>query len=158
MLRDVAFDSDVISGQHVTGWGVSLSGALQPRGCDRLYAPIAFGEAFARYIEDLDGTGSDAALDSNGNLVALPAFGAFVGWNHRWTECFQSNLVHGFARVSNSAGQTSDAFHRSEYLSGNMILTPLPRLDLGLEMLWGSRQDRNGDRGEAVRLQFSTMI
>jgi hypothetical protein len=95
-------------------------------------------------------------LDSNGNLVALPAIGAFVGWNHRLTERLQSNLVYGLARVSNSAGQTSDAFHRSEYFSGNMIWSPLPKLDLGLEALWGSRQDKNGARGEAVRLQFGT--
>ena len=156
VLREVGFDSDIVSGQHATGWGVSLSGALHPGERDQLSTQIAFGEGFARYIEDLDGTGSDAALDSSGNLIALPAFGASVGWNHRLTERFQSNLVYGFARVSNSAGQTSDAFHRSEYLSGNLILTPLPRLDLGLEMLWGSRQDKNGARGEAVRMQFST--
>jgi len=156
VLREVGFDSDIVSGQHVTGWGVSLSGALQPRECDRLYAQIAFGEGFARYIEDLDGTGSDASLDSSGKLVALPAFGAFVGWNHRFTKCFQSNLVYGVARISNSAGQTSDAFHRSDYFSGNMIWSPLPKLDLGLEALWGSRQDKNDARGEAVRLQFST--
>jgi hypothetical protein len=37
-----------------------------------------------------------------------------------------------------------------------VIWNPLPRLDLGLEMLWGSRQDKNNARGEAVRLQFST--
>jgi hypothetical protein len=156
MLRDVGFDSDIVSGQHVTVWGVSVSGALQSRECDRLYAQIAFGEGFARYIEDLDGTGSDAAFDSNGNLVALPAFGAFVGWNHRLTEHLQSNLVYGFARISNSAGQAPDAFHGSEYFSGNMIWTPSPKLDLGLEALWGSRQDKNRAHGEAVRLQFST--
>jgi hypothetical protein len=156
VLRDVGFESDIIPRQHVIGWGVSVSGALQPRGCDRLYAQIAFGEGFARYIEDLDGTGSDAAFDSNGNLVALPAFGTCVGWNHRLTEHLQSNLVYGFARISNSAAQVPDAFHRSEYFSGNVIWNPLPRLDLGLEMLWGSRQDKNNARGEAVRLQFST--
>ena len=156
VLREVGFDSDIVLGQHVTGWGVSLSGALQPRECDRLHAQIAFGEGFARYIEDLDGTGSDAAFDSSGNLVTLPAFAAVVGWNHRWTGYLESNLVYGFARISNSAGQTSDAFHRSEYFSGNMIWSPLPNLDLGLEALWGSRQDKNGARGETVRLQFST--
>jgi hypothetical protein len=133
-----------------------LSGAIRPGECDRLYAQIAFGEGFARYIEDLEGTGSDAALDSSGNLVTLAAFAAVVGWNHHLTERLQSNLVCGFARISNSAGQASDAFHRSEYFSGNLIWTPLPRLDLGLEALWGSRQDKNGAHGEAVRLQFST--
>jgi hypothetical protein len=156
VLRDVGFDGDIVSGQHVTGWGMSLSGALHPGECDRLYAQTAFGEGFARYIEDLDGTGSDAALDWNGALVSLPAIGAFVGWNHRFTEHLQSNLVYGFARISNSAGQAPDAFHGSEYFSGNMIWTPSPKLDLGLEALWGSRQDKNGAHGEAVRLQFST--
>jgi len=156
VLREVGFQSNIGARQDVTGWGMSLSGALQPRECDRLYAQIAFGEGFARYIEDLDGTGSDAAFDSHGNLVALPAFGTFVGWNHRLTEHLQSNLVYGFARISNSAAQVPDAFHRSEYFSGNVIWNPLPRLDLGLEMLWGSRQDKNNARGEAVRLQFST--
>jgi hypothetical protein len=129
-----------------------VSGALRPREPDRLYAQLAFGEGFARYIEDLDGISSDAALDANGDLVALSTIGAFAGWNHLWTECLQSNLVYGFARVSNSAGQTPDAFHQSEYLSGNAIWSPLSNFDIGCEALWGNRRDKSLAEGEAVRL------
>jgi hypothetical protein len=144
--------------QRVTGWGVSVSGALRPREPVRLYAQFAFGEGFARYIEDLDGISSDAALDANGDLVALSTIGAFAGWNHRWTESLQSNLIYGFACVSNSAGQAPDAFHQSEYVSGNVIWSPLTNLDLGCEALWGNRQDKSRSVGEAVRLQFTTTL
>jgi hypothetical protein len=156
LLREVGFQSNIGANQNVTGWGVSVSGALLLREPDRFYAQLAFGEGFARYIEDLDGISSDAALDANGNLIALRTIGAFAGWNHRWTECLQSNLVYGFARVSNSAGQTPDAFHQSEYVSGNVIWSPLTNLDLGCEALWGNRQDKSRADGEAVRLQFTT--
>lgn len=156
LLREVGFQSNIGVSQRVSGWGVSVSGALLPREPDRFYAQLAFGEGFARYIEDLDGISSDAALDANGHLVALSTIGAFVGWNHRWTECFQSNLVYGFARVSNSAGQAANAFHQSQYVSGNVIWSPFTNLDLGCEALWGNRQDKSRADGEAVRLQFTT--
>jgi hypothetical protein len=158
LLREVGFQSNIGANQNVTGWGVSVSGALLLREPDRFYAQLAFGEGFARYIEDLDGISSDAALDANGNLIALRTIGAFAGWNHRWTECLQSNLVYGFARVSNSPGQSLDAFHQSEYVSGNVIWSPLTNLDLGCEALWGNRRDKNRAEGEAVRLQFTTTL
>jgi hypothetical protein len=119
-------------------------------------AQVAIGEGFSRYIEDLDGTGSDAGLNVSGDLVALPAVGLFAGWNHRWARSLQSTFAYGFARVRNSDGQSLSAFHRSEYVSGNMVWSPLNDLDLGLEVLWGSRQDKDRSRGEAVRMQFST--
>jgi hypothetical protein len=156
VLREVAFKSAFVEDQRVTGWGVSISGALEATSCDKLGAQVALGEGFARYIEDLDGTGSDVGLNSGGNLVALPAIGVFAGWSRHWTQSIQSNCVYGFATVSNSAGQAADAFHRSEYFSGNVIWSPFTDLDFGLELLWGSRQDKSRARGEATRLQFST--
>ena len=129
---------------------------MRPREADQLYAQFAFGESFARYVEDLTGTNSDAALDVSGKLVALPTIGFFAGWQHYWTGCLRSNLFHGFARVSNSAGQSPDAFYQSEYVSGNVIWSPITDLDLGWEALWGNRQDKNRAYGEAVRFQFST--
>jgi hypothetical protein len=156
VLREVGFRSDVIPSQSVTGWGVALSGALQPRMNDQVYAQLAFGEGFARYVEDLAGTNSDAALDVNGNLVALPTIGVFAGWQHLWADCLQSNVVFGYARVSNSTSQSSDAFHQSEYVSGNVIWSPFTNFDVGCEALWGTRQDKNLAYGEAVRFQFTT--
>jgi hypothetical protein len=35
----------------------------------------------------------------------------------------------------------------------NLIYTPLPKLDLGAELIWGQRELENGDRGELNRLQ-----
>lgn len=156
VLREVGFRSDVVPDQRATGWGAAVSGAWLPRETDQLYAQFAFGEGFARYIEDLEATNSDAALDLQGNLVALPTIGFFTGWQHHWTDCLQSNLVFGFASVSNSAGQFARAFHQSSYISGNVIWTPLKNLDLGCEVLWGNRRDKSLADGEAVRFQFST--
>jgi hypothetical protein len=156
VLRDVAFESELTDDQRTTGWGLSISGALNAGTCDGLMAQVALGEGFARYIEDLDGTGSDAGLNVSGDLVALPTVGLFAGWNHRWARFLQSTFAYGFARVRNSDGQSPNAFHRSEYVSGNMVWSPLTDLDMGLEVLWGSRQDKDRSRGEAVRMQFST--
>ncbi len=35
----------------------------------------------------------------------------------------------------------------------NLIYTPLPKLDLGAELIWGQRELENGDRGDLNRLQ-----
>jgi hypothetical protein len=158
LLRQIAFRSDVVAGQHVTGWGVAASGSWRPRETVQFYAQVVVGEGVARYVEDLAGFSSDAALDSNGNLVALTTIGVVSGWQHHWNDCLQSNLVFGHARVSNSAGQAPDAFHQSEYFSGNIIWSPYKDVDLGCELLWGNRHNKSRAKGEAARFQFTTTL
>jgi hypothetical protein len=41
---------------------------------------------------------------------------------------------------------------------GNVIWSPYKMVDIGGEVLYGTRENRNGERGNALRLQFSMII
>ena len=45
---------------------------------------------------------------------------------------------------------------RTHYLSGNLIFTPVRSFDVGAELLFGRREERDGAGDNAVRLLFST--
>jgi hypothetical protein len=40
-------------------------------------------------------------------------------------------------------------------MSGNIIYSPTPRIDVGGELLWGLRRDKDGSDGDASQFQAS---
>jgi hypothetical protein len=48
-----------------------------------------------------------------------------------------------------------DPYEQTLRLSGNVIFSPVNRLELGAELLWGERRNANDTRGDAVQLQLS---
>lgn len=55
---------------------------------------------------------------------------------------------------NNTFFETDGAFHSTQYIAANLIWTPVKHIDMGVEYLFGTRQDKDGSRGEANRLQF----
>ena len=119
---------------------------------------LAGGWGIGRYITDL-GTlgGQDAVYDPATNtLEALPVLSGYVGYEHRWIPTLRSTATWGTVYVENLDVQTGDAFHRTDRATLNLSWSPIPRIDLVGEFLWGRRIDKDGRRGEARQLQFGT--
>ena len=49
--------------------------------------------------------------------------------------------------------QPTDALHLTRRYAGNLIWSPIPRLDLVTEFLWGIRVNRDGKSGRATQTQ-----
>ena len=58
--------------------------------------------------------------------------------------------------VDNLDVQTGDALHRTDRATLNLSWSPIPRIDIVGEFLWGRRIDKDGRRGEARQLQLGT--
>ncbi len=41
------------------------------------------------------------------------------------------------------------------YTNGNLIYSPVKPIDIGIEYIWGQRENKNGQTGHASRLMFS---
>jgi len=54
-----------------------------------MQAQLTYGQGLFRYFND-DFQNNDAAFNSSGNLTAIPAFGAMIGYTHKWTDKFRS--------------------------------------------------------------------
>ena len=159
LIRDLRFDGDEGSeNESVLGWGVNFTGLLSTFGQDTFMFQIAYGEGIGRYIQDLsfesNGMGNDAAPSSSGDLKALPAFAAMAAYEHWWTTTLRSLATFGLVDVDNTAGQADSAIARTYYTSANLVWSPFRLMTVGVEFLYGKRENNNGDDADAKRLQF----
>jgi hypothetical protein len=143
------------------GFGLGLSGRLTaPWQADK--GQITFsayaGSGIGRYITDL-GTlgGQDAFYDTATNTIdALPVFAWYLGYERRWNTKLRSTVTYGTVIVTNIDPQPADSFHLTNRFSLNLTWSPIPRLDIVSEFLFGNRINKDGQRGESSQLQLGT--
>ena len=141
----------------VFAWGLNASGALRLLHKDNVIVEGTYGRGISRYLNDTAGLGIDAAVISvaNPHLKATPATAAVFGYQHYWTKRLRSNLVYSFAQVQNTPFQPGSIYHKSDYSAANIIWNPVGSLNVGTEFLYGWQQLKNGQSGNAPRIQFS---
>ena len=154
LLRQLSFDPDIGSRDDVLGWGVNFTGVFKTVDRNRIMFQIAGGDAIADYMNDTSGASLDGFYDGT-ELVGLFTFGGVLGYQHWWDRKWDSYFVYSYASVENESGQSPDAYHSGHYGAVNLRYHPSERVWLGGELLYGAREDNDGDTGEAVRLQLS---
>jgi hypothetical protein len=150
-------------------WGMSVSAAWPFRRwnlVDRVVFQVNAGVGIARYIKDLNvATGEDAVFDTaNGTLVALPVLGWYFGYQHMWRAWettrkmnLRSSIIASWVYVDNPAflsTQDPSAYERTQRYAGNLVFSPSPRIDIGVEYIWGERTNLDGQSGNSDQIQF----
>ncbi|MBN2294013.1 MAG: hypothetical protein JXM70_16425 [Pirellulales bacterium] len=133
-----------------TAWGMNCTGVMLLSRDTKAYSQIIFGNGIGSY-RDLP----DAAPSAPRELSVLPMFGWMVGVTHDWNKQLSSNFTYAVNRLDNTAFQRRDDVHETTYLAANLIYNPLERVRVGVEYLYGTRENINGDTGLAHRLQAS---
>ncbi|MBF6026039.1 DcaP family trimeric outer membrane transporter [Lysobacter niastensis] len=135
-----------------TGYGVSVSGRFNVGANDDLRYMITGGSGIGRYIGLA--LNNDAVLDAAGELENIDVIAGFVGWRHVFSPKLRGNLFYSRAEYDNETRLTGLGITKGAQSAHlNLIYTPLPKLDLGAELIWGQRELENGDRGDLNRLQ-----
>jgi len=146
------------------GWGASLSGVVPFRYfnlIDRFIFQLNAGSGNARYINDLNSLGGqDAVFDAAGKLHPLETVGFYLDYEHQWKEWararkmkLRSSLIWSFVEVDNLDFQLPSAYKRTNRYSVNLVFSPLERIDLGLEYIYGTRENKDGSQGSADQVQ-----
>jgi len=150
--------------------GGSVSGVLPFRVrslTDRVIFQVNGGVGIARYINDLNSLGGqDAVFDTTtGALRALPALGWYAAYEHTWRVWpaleemrLRSTVLWSFVGVQNLDYQPADAYHKTNRFVVNAIFSPSTRVDVGLEYLYGSRTNKDGNTGRANQIQLVALI
>jgi hypothetical protein len=103
--------------------------------------------------------GVDLAPSSANPLTAkaesVELTGLVLYYDHWWNDRFSSAVGYSSTEVDNLAGQSADAFKKGQYASANLLYYPADKILVGAELLWGEREDFDGDSGDDVRLQIS---
>ncbi len=132
--------------QTMNGWGVTLSGSVTTWKNDNFIWGFQYGDALGAYIQDTSGLGLDAAPTSptRPNLKVIPAFGAWAAYQHWWTESLRSSATYGYVCMDTDFDQlphtpNTGTYKQTHYASANLIWSPWPPFDVGLEYLYGHR-------------------
>jgi hypothetical protein len=171
ILRKLSFQSGAGQNYDVLGAGVNLTGVWHPwamfHGCpvkctddpepwqrSRFLAQYAAGDGINRYIQDVNGLGLDATYDPVNGFRAIRANGWFVAYEQWWAKRWASNFTLGGSTWSDLTDTLPPGTYKNAtYYSANLIWLPVERMGVGIEFLYGTRENKDGQTGEAYRLQ-----
>ncbi len=132
-------------------WGLNFSQVQDLSPNDKIYWQINYGDGIASLLGGLPDA-TPVGTDSEG---LLGYFGWMIGATHDWNSKLSSNFTFAESHFRNTSGQPSTDINNLTYLAANVIWTPLERFEVGVEYLYGKREDISGQSGLANRLQFA---
>lgn len=123
---------------------------------DNLKFTVQYGDG---YGTQLKGGPTEGAFDTvNSELETIGIFGSFGGIQHFWSDRFRSNLVYGYVDSDNPEFASGDTFDNTQYVAADLIWNPFKMTTFGAEYLWGRRENKDGEDGDANRFLFSSRI
>jgi len=154
ILRQLKYEA--ISGQSHsdTGFGASLSGLFKMSASTDFRYQLTAGEGIGRYI-GLATVNQDAQVRADGHLDALGGWAAYAGLRHVIRPGLRGNLYYATSHWDNETAHTGfGATQKVQSWHANLIWSPAPKLDFGVEAMWGQRTIESGLDGELTRLQM----
>jgi len=152
MVRELAYDTGTdIESEY--GYALSLAGkmAIGDSGSD-LRVMVNAGNALGRYM------GLNAfragAVELDGSIELIDEIGAFIAYRQMWNQQWRSSFGVSMAEADNpdSAGNAAKSYATSHL---NLVYQPVAPLELGGELILGSKELEDGTDGDITRLQFS---
>jgi len=154
IFRELAYNNNAGIDDSTNGYAISLSGKFVFGNKDDFRWMVSTGSGMGRYI-GLN-TANGAVLDADGNLHAIDSTGVFGSYRHLWSDKWRSNLTLGYLTIDNDTALTGMGVTKeATSVHINMIYSPQPKLDFGIELLLADREIESGADGDMTRLQFS---
>jgi len=151
MARNIRIDS---AAADAAKWGGAIAlTEVVPFGKDDLRANVNWGNAIGRY--QLSAFFPDGYVDASGNVRLAQARSAYLAYRHFWSSELRSSLVLGASSTDTPGGGTFDGFNKSaRSVHANLMYSPVPRVNLGVELIGERRTVVDGDYGTLYRVQF----
>ena len=130
---------------------IILNNAASP---DALVWGFGIGEGQGGQIVSLEWDGAGSGVVTPEGVQANAAYQAFIGFNHYWSKSLNSNFSTAWTGIELDDSQAGDILKRAGSFHANLIWFPAKRVSTGIEYMWGLRENNNGDRGTANRVQF----
>ena len=140
------------------GWMAYLSGAFllgdgKYGAQNKLGWGATYGDGFSHWRTALGGLNQDAVLTSSG-LETVESYGGFVAYDHHWSERLTSSFMASVLDADNPDEAPGSAIKDTYYGMANVIWSPLPLIDIGLEYTTVHRENENGAEGDIHRLNL----
>ena len=152
MARQLKHEAVAGSPDSTTGFAATVSGVVKLGASTDLRYQATGGEGFGRYI-GLATVQQDAIADTQGDIDAIGGWAAYAGLRHVFNPGLRGNLYYARSQWDNDIGLSGlGVTRRSQSAHANLIWSPVPKLDLGIEAIWGERTLESGADGELIRL------
>lgn len=155
LVRQLKVDRSGADDSKVAG-GLTVGGKWLVGDSDALHYQLTAGDGISRYIGL--GITSDAVLDpADGSLDSTGVVAGYVGWRHAFNTKLRTNVIYARSDYDNNADLTGLGVTKSvQSLRANVFYSPLPKVDVGAELMYGKRKIESGEDGDITRLQFTT--
>ncbi len=157
LLRQLKVDNNT-TGADATkaAGGLTLGGKWVMGGSDTLHYQLTGGEGISRYVGL--GITADSAYDAiRDELHPTGVVAGYVGWRHAFSPKLRTNLIYARSDYDNESAITGNLVTKSvQSIRGNVFYTPMPKVDVGAELMYGVREIENGNKGDIRRVQFTT--
>ncbi len=163
VLRQISARSEVLDHTETEfAWGLNLSGVLPVpmiHENDNLKWQLIYGEGIGRYVNDLNTLGGlDGVFDAEGKIRTLPVLAGYIAYQHWWTDSVRSSLLYSGVQIDNYSFQPDDSYYKTERLTWNVVYSTVARFNVGIELLWGRRTNKDRQDGEAFQLQLTSQF
>ncbi|WP_081770006.1 DcaP family trimeric outer membrane transporter [Luteimonas huabeiensis] len=152
MARQLKYEPAAGADATDTGYGLTVSGLVKLGETTDLRYQLTGGDGIGRYI-GLATINQDAIADANGDIDALGGWAGYFGLRQVFSDRVRGNLYYARSQWDNDSAWTGlGVTQKVQSLHANLIWTPYPKLDLGVEAIWGERTLESGADGELIRL------
>jgi len=132
--------------------GISISGRINAAGKNDIRFTVTSGKGLGRYLGLA--LNPDAYVDENNELATIDQTAANIGYRHFWSKTTRSTL--GYAIYDADADAAAGVYNtKSQSIHANLLFSPMAKLTLGGEYIYGKLEKSNGNTGDMNRLQFS---
>jgi hypothetical protein len=152
LLRQLRIDNPGIKSSS-TGYGLSLSGRFNVGERNDIRWMLTGGSGIGRYLAL--NFAEDGILDATGSIEELDVISGFIAYRHVWSDPkWRTNFILARMEIDNPAFAPGGANKRAESARINLMYSPVPRLDFGVELSHAKRTLESGASGEMSRLHF----
>ena len=157
LVRQIRIDSPSAPSTRTERWGgaIGANGLIPLRGGDDIRLSAAIGNAIGRYSI---GFLSDGVIGSDNALLLANQWLAMAAYRHFWRPNLRSTLALSTVRANNPAGTAGSVNKIADSAHLNLIWSPVPRVNLGLEYLRARREIEDGQTGDLNRIQAAAQL
>jgi hypothetical protein len=171
IARQLSFQTAGGDDLNEFGGGINLTGTYHPWACltgtprdgdcatpmskSRFLWQYAEGKGINRYFQDVNGLGLDGTFDPVNGFRAISSNGWFVAYEQWWSMYWASNFTYGENSSQLTDTLPDNTYRGANYASANLIWFPAERMGVGLEYLYGIRENKDGQEGNGSRIQMA---
>lgn len=123
---------------------------------DSFKITVHYGDGYGTQVKG--GPAEGAFNPATSSLETIGIFGTYSGLQHFWSDQWRSNLVYGHVNADNPEFVPGTTYDNTHYAAADLIWNPYQSLDVGIEYLWGRRENKDGSAGTSNRYLFSSRL